>query len=453
MEEIEGIDVGALLELAGADRQQALFETWLAFGAGPAGNAVFEAAASNSAARPSEHDAAAEDVRAHLDGTSKDGLSTSSLERLRRLPLAALEALDRLCWDSTTKQSLPARPLRPSAGGPDYLLYRRRFPLGEDVVHVRQPAQLARYVRSHQIIPRTIDGTAVRIRSAGTLLADQLRPAPHRPGEVLACAGSFAHGAPGRPRIDEEDGKHRLTDWVSSDGGQDPARAGEALAHLERARTEEAEFLVLPELCIPPNVRHELARELGRAPEEAGPYLTLVGGTHQQPDGRTWRNRAHFLDSEGNTVLTHDKLKLFHVPHAPFIEGAHPGAAIELLDTPIGLVAIGICRDFAEENTHNLWATLGPDWVLIAAMDGAKGKADPERDLGAAARRAETVERAGGRTVYSNQPPPIEPVDGPGPTPVRSLACGHLAEPGGRRTAGPERCREPFRVYRFERPS
>jgi hypothetical protein len=74
---------------------------------------------------------------------------------------------------------------------------------------------------------------------------------------------------------------------------------------------------------------------------------------------------------------------------------------MDLLDTPIGLVAIPICRDFCDEGEtfNRLWDELGIEWILVPAF-GEK------TSISAHERRAKAVLRAQGTvSAVANQHP------------------------------------------------
>lgn len=126
--------------------------------------------------------------------------------------------------------------------------------------------------------------------------------------------------------------------------------------------------------------------------------LILPGTFHERHDKHRY-NHGSLFNKYGKTILEHRKLKKFG-DHNEY-ESIDTGDKIELLDTPIGLVAIPICLDFCEEADplKSLWETIGPEWFLVPAM----GK---KSSISAHVKRAESLHRlCGAVSVLANQDP------------------------------------------------
>ncbi|MGH9890528.1 MAG: hypothetical protein ACREA0_00795, partial [bacterium] len=105
-----------------------------------------------------------------------------------------------------------------------------------------------------------------------------------------------------------------------------------------------------------------------------------------------------------HTLIEHRKLKRYRtrgengVPERK--EGIVTGDRIELLDTPVGLVAMPICLDFCDVRHPftDLWQSLGVEWLLVPAFGS-------EKSVNAHSRRAKELQLAHGTVcALANQP-------------------------------------------------
>lgn len=72
------------------------------------------------------------------------------------------------------------------------------------------------------------------------------------------------------------------------------------------------------------------------------------------------------LDGAGNAVLEHHKLVSYGTL-ADFMEDIQLGDCITVLITPIGTVAIAICKDFCDDHVGAIWHQIQPEWLLVPA--------------------------------------------------------------------------------------
>lgn len=151
------------------------------------------------------------------------------------------------------------------------------------------------------------------------------------------------------------------------------ARASDFAAACALAAEAGADVLVAPELTLPPAVRD---RELARLRWARAPRLGLIvpGSFHEQEDGGHY-NRALVVDGQGNSVLgdevlAHRKLAVYGAAapgEGEIVEDIDGGGGITAVVTPIGLVAVAICKDFCDVHVGDVWRQLQPEWLLVPA--------------------------------------------------------------------------------------
>jgi len=126
--------------------------------------------------------------------------------------------------------------------------------------------------------------------------------------------------------------------------------------------------------------------------------LILPGTFHETINGKIF-NFGEVFDRFGRPVLSHYKLTTFGPTERP--EKISTGRRIELLDTPIGLIAMPICLDFCEEGSpfNRLWDEIGTEWLLVPAYGN-------KTSITAHLRKAKTLQRSySAISVVANQDP------------------------------------------------
>ena len=297
--------------------------------------------------------------------------------------LSLLEALDTFAADQFAGRE-PAVVLVES---PDVKAWVQRRPTFANPVFARQPNHLQHWMRRHWVFPVRHHGIEIHVRSANdSVLFEAGLAEALTSGELRVHLGGFDDGVTPqwntpRPRY----GCITLSD--------EEARWTSIVAVLEKATSEGAHVLVLPELTVTPTLRGRVAKWLARNPDH--PFQIVVPGSfHQVVDG-VRRNVAVAFDRFGDEILKHRKLSPMRVAEGGTdvpegaIEDVEGDARIELTTTPLGLLALGICLDFCEEGGAfaNLWHLIGPGLVLVPSMSG---KATHE----AHQRRAQSLHRA-----------------------------------------------------------
>jgi hypothetical protein len=209
------------------------------------------------------------------------------------------------------------------------------------------------HLRHHALIPARVEVDPIR---SYPVHVEHMRQGTIRCEEALArgivkvATTSFGDGA----RIDF--------------GGLSIPTAAERARKLSQAITGAAargvDILVAPELTLPPTARAAVLRDLrwGTGPELA---LLAPGSFHEREAAGVF-NRAVLVDGKGNELCTHRKLTKFGELEG-WLEEIELGDEITVLVTPIGLVALAICKDFCDDHVGRVWEQLQPEWLLVPA--------------------------------------------------------------------------------------
>ncbi|HAT50439.1 MAG TPA: hypothetical protein DCS88_08900 [Alphaproteobacteria bacterium] len=276
--------------------------------------------------------------------------------------------------------------------GRAWMAFRRHRPLGP-TVHQKQAGHIRNHLRHHHIIPSQENGDDVRVVMPSLSLRQGLKSLVASQRPVKCYLGSFADGIQPDWR-DRPDGKYTCSQLLHLDG-----RRASLYQALEEARTQGADVVVLPELSLCPKLRQEVCCWLR---DESHPFCMVVPGSfHERPDAYSEIpvNRTRLLDGKGHEILIHDKMLPMDTGHVH--EVITPGKCLHLLNTPLGLVALAICRDFLEEDQfYRLpWQEIAPDWAFIPSMTPIQGVRSHEKTANS------LVNCCGTRSLVPNQCP------------------------------------------------
>lgn len=180
-------------------------------------------------------------------------------------------------------------------------------------------------------------------------------------------------------------------------------RGASIRATLDRALTDGAHVVVFPELTVTQEHRKLIDQwRMGTRESANAPILILSGSFHEEVAGRRV-NRAELLGLSGR-LMTHEKIRPFGAADG-MAEDIASGGTLTLLSTPIGLVAIPICKDFNDVAGAPDWTRIQPDWCLVPSMGN-------ERNVHAHVRQAQRLWQVVCRTVsaVANQEFDGEPV-------------------------------------------
>ena len=124
----------------------------------------------------------------------------------------------------------------------------------------------------------------------------------------------------------------------------------------------------------------------------------LVPGSFHETRGGRRVNAAELLSREGRTLIIHEKLRPFGEADG-VAEDVHAANVLRLLVTPIGSIAVAICKDYCDEpGPIRDWDVLAVDWWLVPSMG-------EQSTVNAHARRAQTLWTVVNRavTLLANQ--------------------------------------------------
>ncbi len=144
-------------------------------------------------------------------------------------------------------------------------------------------------------------------------------------------------------------------------------RASKLWATIQAAADDGIDVLVAPELTVTPEARRWIARQLRWLPEATSNRLALVvpGSFHEQV-GHRFVHRAIAFGGSGNELLEHHKLVAYG-SLAGWLEDIQLGDTITVLITPIGTIAVAICKDFCDDHVGAIWHEIQPEWLLVPA--------------------------------------------------------------------------------------
>lgn len=320
-------------------------------------------------------------------------LFSNSKIRANRLqakyPLAFLEAIDEFLFKYYDLQG-DCPPSQIKISGDTYMIHRRVRRNNKDSAHEKQSGHIRAWLRHHWIIPANIAGYDIGLRRAPDIVFSACRECLNKQ-KLNVYSGSFPDGI--MPDSQEHNPAgittYRLTDMEG--------RWQNILKSLEQASKNSAYMIIFPELTICPKLKNRISQWLDDNPDH--PFMLILPGTfHEVINGKIF-NFGEIFDCFGRPVLSHYKLTTFGPTERP--ENISTGRRIELLDTPIGLIAMPICLDFCENDIpfDRLWNEIGAEWLLVPAYGD-------EKSIDAHMRKAKALQNSHNAvSVVANQDP------------------------------------------------
>ena len=284
--------------------------------------------------------------------------------------------------------------------GTRYYLVPRRTGWHPPFAH--QPDKLQAWLGNWWVVPERHSGftiTALDVRSERTtrVLADCVAT-----GTCRVMVASFAD--PTNPELLTSSTHFHFQRLRDPD-----RRWGQAIEVLEAADRGGAHILVLPELTMPASLRGAVVQWLAQR-QSATLCLVVPGSFHDQVDGER-RNRTQLMVAGGDVRSHHDKVCA--LPHpigtGTLLEAIATGDHVRLVNTPLGLIATPICRDFLDQDSAvaDFWQAIGPGLALVPSMSNASG-------MRAHATRAQSLATTHQTLVaVANEAPPVPQVEAP----------------------------------------
>lgn len=324
-----------------------------------------------------------------------DPVSASDLLLLHATatPVAVLAALDTVLHERSGRYFTPRRV--ECAGEAYWLAMRSRF-ANRNPRHMRAHESLDFFAPHFSVVPCCL-GTGQMQQPPRVDYAGQDRLGAHgarRVEQIVAnrvlrvVVAAFADGIGFDP---EPAGRWRAAALKDVD-----ARWRGILNILEKV-SGDADVVVFPELTVTPELRDRIARWLMA---EDRTLCWVVAGSFHVPEAAQWRNRSWLLDRQGNLLLDWDKFLPVQLGEgdSEIVEAIDRPDEMRLLDTPLGLVAIPVCRDFCEEvdGVRIPWGTIPVDFLFVPSMG-------TDNTMSAHRRAADTLWRHGTVCVVANQ--------------------------------------------------
>ena len=294
-------------------------------------------------------------------------------------PLALIRVLDSFLADEQrAPRKLSVIPHR--VDGADYWLVRHPLARRNHASMAGQagPNRQA-WFRHHAVIPKSLGGPDASISiaigepdSATSMALEKLLSLD----SVRIFVAHFVDGV----RLDMQ---KSVADKLFAIGLTQPdIRRASILDMLDRAQASGAHIVVFPELTVIPAHRQLIAEWRLTAQQSAGaPILIVTGSFHEEVKGRRV-NRAELLGLS-KPLMTHEKIRPFGKAEG-FAEDIASGGKLTLLSTPLGLIAMPICKDYNDVAGGPDWTRIEPDWCLVPSMGDAS-------NVRAHARRAESL--------------------------------------------------------------
>lgn len=277
-----------------------------------------------------------------------------SPDRSAEAVLLELEAIDQVAWQWPGS----AHDLAPQQfGSGDRARYVVRLGRERKPHTGKQAGVLYTHLRHHALIPLQVTVPArpgsLRVRLT-TVAAGFERPVAR--AQIGVATTSFDDGASIEWTGERATAIHNGAD-----------RASKLWATIQAAADDGIDVLVAPELTVTPEARRWIARQLRWLPGPTSSRLALVvpGSFHEQV-GQRFVHRAIAFGGSGNELLEHHKLVAYG-SLAGTLEDIQLGDTVTVLITPIGTIAVAICKDFCDDHMGAIWHELQPDWLLVPA--------------------------------------------------------------------------------------
>lgn len=292
-----------------------------------------------------------------------DDVSSVQAVEIADHPLLWLRALDEHCNLGISPDSYVKAIAIDDGTGHSYLL--PLYPGHGGGAHARQYGNLARWLKHHRVIPLD-NPQGIPVAVAGLRGYTEWTAARTAGNNIKLALAHFTDRA--RPKIELIEPAHFICPSLEDNA----ARLDSAMAAIRDAKANGAHLLVMPELCIPNEMRRQIIAALFDSHAEQGedhdlavPIIVLGSFHEQSPKG--WRNRAVVISGlDGGLLFVSDKRKSVTFDNRK--ENLECAVDFTCLATPIGLMAVAICKDLFEEAPAALLRSLPLDWLLVPSM-------------------------------------------------------------------------------------
>ena len=231
----------------------------------------------------------------------------------------------------------------------------------------KRSLSLSAYCRKFRVIPTEVKGIRIDPTSkwSNPYIHDRLRNAARETLRFISwplqCDLSATRWE-ANGNDDESTGKFVRVSVVADVG----ARHKELQDALDAARRERAAVLVLPELSTASVDLPAVQALLAANGSDDFPILTVVGLEHQRGDEHDI-NEAVVLGPDGEIVHRHLKLTRYPADDGSK-EGIRTGTSLQVLESPIGNLAVVICLDLFNETTEAVIAASHANVLLVPSL-------------------------------------------------------------------------------------
>jgi hypothetical protein len=289
-------------------------------------------------------------------------------ERLQRItlldaeaaPLALLACIEAYIVDIRHKETASDWAVRfTDSRGATRLLLRRRNPLWSHYP-AKQSPNPRHYLKHHTCIPETIAVVDAHFQVDCICLPFDAPP----DGPLSVRITHFVDGVKPSVQVDE-------TCFTVVGLDDEAGRRAAYLKELECATAHGCHIWIAPEYSATAAIVDAVALALA-VDEESTLRLVVPGSFAHLTERGVYRNRATVLGGSGKPICHVDKYtELSLPPPGSQRENIEHQQCVSVIDTPMGLFAVLICKDFCDESsgiTRAVWDAISPDWMLVVAM-------------------------------------------------------------------------------------
>ena len=304
-------------------------------------------------------------VKKAMDRLVGNDAPVISDEEVRNDPLLWLEALDELCHREISPKGYFCNLRLDDGEGLIYLLPVYQKSVG--AARRKQFGNISCWLKHHRAVPLS-NPQGISVDVAGIPKGYMDWAAKQFAGESIRIA--VVHFTDGiAPNISYKEPEHFVCDGLSDEN----KRLETALEHICHAKRQGAHILLMPELTITPAIRSKIVAELEQLNEGGDEDhvmsvpLIMLGSFHEQVENG-WRNHADaVLGLDGTHLFGCDKRKSVTFNNCK--EGIECSPTpLACLFTPLGLMAMAICKDLFEGDPAAVLTSLPLDWLLVPSM-------------------------------------------------------------------------------------
>ena len=304
------------------------------------------------------------------------GEGALSAEDMRTAPLALVRALDAFIaahrQPDMDAAHVHGHHLAFHEDGQRYWLVPVTQQARREVPLAKQVGNRHAWFQHHAVLPTTTShGIHVSVTVSEDILdATFAKLRAQESGTLKVWIAHFTDGAD--VQWDRETSASR--NWRTTHIAPTDVRRESILQAVQHASEAGAHVLVFPEFTV--DLEHRRALEAHLQRRESSCLALLVTGSFHEPvpqgQTRTAYNTAPVYDATGESLFSHQKLRIF----GELDNGAEHvelGRKLHVLVTPVGCMTVLICKDFMDEHesVRTLLSEVPVDWVFVPSFGNA----------------------------------------------------------------------------------